>query len=179
MNGSIRKNPVRLVLDRVYDAAGILAAMCMIAILVVIVVQMVARWSSMTFPGGAEYAGYLMASASFLAFAHALNHGAHIRVNLLLTALGRNKFWAELWCLLIATAASTYVAWYAVKLVYWSRRLGDISQGQDQTMLWIVQLPMAVGAILLAICFADNLVTLIFTGRDNIASDLAEQSHGE
>ncbi|HCL66075.1 MAG TPA: ABC transporter substrate-binding protein [Rhizobium sp.] len=179
MNGSIRKHPVRRILDRLYDAAGGVAALCLVAILLVIVTQMVARWSSVTFPGGAEYAGYLMASASFLAFAHALNHGAHIRVNLLLTALGRNRFWGELWCLLIATAGSTYVAWYAVKLVYWSRKLGDISQGQDETMLWIVQLPMAAGAILLAICFADNLLTLIITGTDNIASDLAEQSHGE
>lgn len=179
MNVTTRENPLRRVLDSLYDAAGVVSALCLVAILLVIVAQMVARWSSLTFPGGAEYAGYLMASASFLAFAHALNHGAHIRVNLLLTALGPNKFWGELWCLVIATAASTYVAWYAVKLVYWSRKLGDVSQGQDETMLWIVQLPMAVGAILLAICFADNLVTLIMTGRDNIASDLAEQSHGE
>lgn len=179
MNASIRKHPLRLVLDRLYDAAGVISALCLIAILLVIVVQMVARWSSLTFPGGAEYAGYLMASASFLAFAHTLNHGAHIRVNLLLTALGGNKFWGELWCLVIGTAASTYLAWYAVKLVYWSRKLGDVSQGQDETMLWIVQTPMAVGAILLAICFADNLLALVITGRDNIASDLAEKSHGE
>ncbi|MGV8935682.1 MAG: TRAP transporter small permease [Allorhizobium sp.] len=179
MNGSIRRNPVRRVLDGIYNAAGLAAALCMVAILLVIVAQMVARWSSMTFPGAAEYAGYLMASASFLAFAHALNQGTHIRVNLLLTVLGRHKFWGELWCMIIATTASTYVAWYAVKLVYWSKKLGDISQGQDETMLWIVQLPMAAGAILLAICFADNLLTLIFTGKDNIASDLAEQSHGE
>lgn len=179
MNGSIRRNPVRLILDGAYALAGTVSALCLVAILVVIVAQMVARWSSMTFPGGAEYAGYLMASASFLAFAHALNHGTHIRVNLMLTALGRHKFWGELWCMVIATAASTYVAWYAAKLVYWSKKLGDISQGQDETMLWIVQLPMAAGAILLAICFADNLLTLILTGKDNIASDLAEQSHGE
>ena len=65
-----------------YDAAGYVAAACLVAILLVIVAQMVTRWMSVSVPGLAEYAGYLMAAASFLAFAHALNRGAHIRVNL-------------------------------------------------------------------------------------------------
>jgi TRAP-type C4-dicarboxylate transport system permease small subunit len=174
MTGSIRKHPVRQALDAVYEFAAYLAAACLVLLLCVIVLQMVARWSSLTFPGGAEYAGYLMAASSFLAFANALNSGAHIRVGLLLNALGERKFWAELWCLIVATAASTFLAWYAVKLVYWSRKLNDLSQGQDATPLWYVQIPVAVGAVLLAICFADNLVSLILTKRDNIAEGVAE-----
>ncbi|WP_454854707.1 TRAP transporter small permease [Rhizobium binxianense] len=179
MTVSVRKNPVRLVLDSIYDGAAVVASVCLVAILAVIVVQMVARWSSITFPGGAEYAGYLMATASFLAFAHALNNGSHIRVNLMLIALGRHKFWGELWCLVVGAAASGYVAWYAVKLVYWSRKLHDVSQGRDATPLWIVQIPMAAGAILLAVAFLDNLVLLLARGKDNIRSDVTGQSHGE
>ena len=170
---------MRRALDAVYDAGGVAAAACLLAILLVIVAQMVTRWLNISVPGLSEYAGYLMASASFLAFAHALNRGAHIRVNLFLTALGKRRFWGELWCMVIGVAASTYLAWYAVRLVYWSRKLGDLSQGQDATPMWIVQTPMAFGAILLAICFADNLVTLILTRRDNIGTDLVDQSHGE
>jgi TRAP-type C4-dicarboxylate transport system permease small subunit len=73
-----------------------------------------------------------------------------------------------LWGLAVGTAASTYLAWYAVRTVQVSARYNDISQGQDATPIWIPQLPMAAGAILLAVCFADNLVTLIARGRDNI-----------
>jgi TRAP-type C4-dicarboxylate transport system permease small subunit len=120
-----------------------------------------------------------MASASFLAFAHGLNRGVHIRVNLFLTWLGPRRFWGEVWCMAVGTAATAYLAWYAVKLVYWSRKLGDLSQGQDATPLWIVQTPMAFGAVLLAVCFLDNLISLIKRGRDNIGSDLVEQSHAE
>jgi TRAP-type C4-dicarboxylate transport system permease small subunit len=170
---------IRRGLDALYHGAGVLAALCLVGILVVICLQMMARWSGVSFDGSAEYAGYLMASASFLAFAHALNRGAHIRVNLFLTALGERRFWGEVWCLAIATAAATYLAWFAVRTVYWSWKLNEISQGQDATPIWIVQLPVAAGAILLAICFADNLLTLIFTRRDNIRSDVVEQSHGE
>ena len=38
---------------------------------------------------------------------------------------------------------------------------------------------MAVGAVLLAICFIDNLITLVLTRRDNIGSDVIGQSHGD
>jgi TRAP-type C4-dicarboxylate transport system permease small subunit len=170
---------IRRALDALYAAAGVLAAVCLVLILIVIVLQMGARWSGIAFPGSSEYAGYLMASASFLAFASALNSGAHIRVNLFLTALGARRYWGELWCLLIATAATSYVAWYAVKTVYWSRKLGDLSQGRDVTPLWIAQAPMAVGAVLLAVCFADNLVTLLLSGRDNIRPEPIAQPAAE
>ncbi|TPW32405.1 TRAP transporter small permease [Martelella alba] len=172
-------NPIRRGLDGLYHLAGYLASACLVAMLGVIVAQMVARWSALIFPGGAEYAGYLMAASSFLAFAYALNHGTHIRVNLFLTALGRFRFLGEFWCLAIAAAASTYMAWYAVKLVYWSRKLHDISQGQDATLLWYVQLPVAVGAVLLALAFVDNLVTLILTGQSNIAENPEDQEQAE
>jgi TRAP-type C4-dicarboxylate transport system permease small subunit len=167
---------VRRVLDAIYDGAGVMAALCLIVILCVIVLQMMARWSGTPFPGSSEYAGYLMAAASFLAFAHSLNRGAHIRVNLLLAVLGERRFWGELWSLVVGTAASAYLAWYAVKTVYWSWELHDVSQGQDVTPLWIPQLPMAFGAVLLAICFADNVITLITTRRDNIRSNVVEQA---
>lgn len=173
------KAVIRRSLDAVYDAAGILSAICLVAILVIITAQVIARWAGIQFNGSNEYAGYFMASASFLAFAHTLNRGAHIRVGLLLNALGPRRFWGELWCLAVASIASTYLAWYAVKMVYWSFRLNDVSQGQDVTPLWIAQTPMAAGAAMLAVCFIDNLVALLIRGRDNIREDLAEQSHAE
>ena len=144
---------IRRALDAIYRAAGVLSAACLLAILVVIVMQMAARWAGIAFPGSSEYAGYLMASASFLAFAYALNSGTHIRVSLLLTALGRWRFFGELWAMLIATAASCYLAWNAVRTTYWSHKLHDVSQGQDATPIWIVQIPMAIGAVLLADLF--------------------------
>lgn len=179
MPDSARRRGIGGLLDRLYDAAGAVAALCLALLLLVIVAQMAARWTSRMFPGGAEYAGYLMAAASFLAFAHTLNRGAHIRVGIGLAALGRHRWWGELFGLLIGTAIAGYLAWYAVKLVRVSARFGDVSQGQDRMLLWIVQLPVAIGAVLLAVCFADNLVTLLLRGRDNIRSDPEAQSHAE
>ena len=96
--------PVRPWLDRLYDACGAVAAVFLLALLVVITLQMVARWSGQQFPGSTDYAGYCMAAASFFALAYALNRGAHIRVSLLLGRLGRWRRAGELWCFAIAAA---------------------------------------------------------------------------
>ncbi|TKT82519.1 TRAP transporter small permease [Aquamicrobium sp. LC103] len=170
---------VRRFLDAIYDLAGALAAFCLVAILVVITLQVAARWLGIPFHGSSEYAGYFMAAASFLAFAHTLNRGGHIRVGLLLNALGVRRFWGELWCLVIASLATSYLAWYAVRTVYWSWRLNDVSQGQDATPLWMAQAPMAAGAVILAVCFVDNLVTLALTRRDNIHAELSAETRTE
>ena len=79
---------LRRILDGLYKAGGVIAALFLIAILSLIVIQMVARWTGEVFSGAPDYAGYCMAGASFFAFAYALNHGAHIRVSIVLNALG-------------------------------------------------------------------------------------------
>jgi TRAP-type C4-dicarboxylate transport system permease small subunit len=174
------KGLVRRSLDRLYDAASVLAAICLFLMLVVIVLQMIARWTATAFPGSTQYAGYLMAASSFLAFAQTLNRGVHIRVTLLFNALGpRSRRLVELWSLFIGTAAACYLARFAVRSVYWSYMLHDVSEGQDATAMWMAQLPMAIGAVILAICFIDNLLTMFFRGRDNIRSENLEQSHAE
>ena len=71
-------------LDRLYMAAGLVAALAMISILVIIIWQMVARWVGFTFEGSTEFAGYAMAATSFFALAHAFSRGAHIRVSIFL-----------------------------------------------------------------------------------------------
>ena len=162
-------------LDGLYTAGGVLASLFLIAILLLIVIQMAARWTGQVFSGAPDYAGYCMAAASFLAFAHALNRGAHIRVSLLLNVLGKHRYWLELWCFGAGALASSYLAWYAVKATLWSHKFHDISQGQDATELWIPQMGMSIGAVLLAICFWDNLVRLIVLNEHAIRADSIAQ----
>jgi len=153
---------LRRALDALYRLCGFIAALCLIAVLLVILGQITARWLGLQFPGSTAYAGYAMAGASFFALAYTLNHGAHIRVSLVIGQLGgRARRLAELWCLAIATGLSGYFAWYAIKAVRISRLINDVSQGQDATPLWIPQLAMAAGTVVLAIAFADHLVRLL------------------
>ena len=166
---------LRVGLDLLYRLAEFIAALCMIAILALIVLQMLARWSSEVFPGAPEYAAYFMAAASFMGFGAALNRGAHIRVSLLLNAVGpKMKRYVDIWCFAVASATMWYFVWHARQFVYWSWKFNDISQAQDKTALWIPQSVMIIGGALLAIALTDNLVNLIFKGENRISHDNIE-----
>ena len=141
---------------------------------------MVARWTGEVFPGAASYAGYAMAAASFLAFANALNRGAHIRVSVLLNALPAGpKRLLEIWCFGLAAAIAWYFTYYAYWFVYWSWKFNEVSQSQDATSLWIPQSVMVVGGGILAIALTDNLLYLIVKGEHRLTRDLVDQSFGE
>jgi len=169
-------------LNFIYTAAAVLAGVCLIVILLMIVIQMLARWDwsapvfyplTEAFPGIPDYSGYAMATASFLAFASALNKGTHIRVSLLLNALGPRARWvAEVWCFGIATAVAWYVTYYIYRMIGFAIKFNDVSQGQDATPLWIAQSPMLLGAVILAIAITDNLITLLITGNHRIVRDV-------
>lgn len=165
-------------LDRLYDACGAIAALFLLTLLAVIVLQMAARWSGQQFPGSTDYAGYCMAATSFFALAYALNRGAHIRVSLLLTRLGRWRRAGELWCFGVASALACYFAWYAIKAVRVSYQLHDISQGQDATPLWIPQLVMAIGGTLFAIALIDRFVQVAAGGDWELARPIEGEIPG-
>ncbi len=170
----------RSILDRVYFGSGVIAALFLIAILSLIVIQMAARWTGEVFPGAPDYAGYCMAAASFFAFAHALNRGAHIRVSMLLNAVGpKFRRLLDTWCFAIATALGWYFAFYATKSTYWSWKFGEVSQGQDATAMWIPQSAMVLGSVIFAIALTDHLIHVVLSGGHRIESDVVEQSHGE
>ncbi|MFD2741060.1 TRAP transporter small permease [Sulfitobacter aestuarii] len=171
---------LRRFLDAIYSGAGALAALCLIAILLLIVAQMVARWSGNVFPGAASYAGYAMAGASFLAFANALSRGAHIRVSILLNALSEGpRRLLEIWCFGLAAAIACYFTHYAYWFVYWSWKFKEVSQDQDATLLWIPQSVMVIGGAILALALIDNLLHVLIRGRHRIERDLLDQSFGE
>lgn len=175
-----KQGAIRRALDGLYQVSGALAALCLVAILVLIVVQMVARWVGDVFPGAPQYAGYMMAAASFLAFASALNGGAHIRVSILLNSVpDRVKWLLEIWCFGIATAVIAYFVYYAYWFVYWSWKFNEVSQAQDASALWIPQSVMVTGGGVLLIAFADNLISVLRKGTHRMGSSIVDQSFGE
>jgi len=150
---------VRAALDRLYNAAAYLAALFLIGTLVFVMLGIGGRLLDVFIPGTDSYAGYCMAAAGFLALAHTLKRGEHIRVSLVLEHVGaRTRHRMELFALAIATLLATSFAFYSVRLAYQSWSFNDISTGNDATPLWIPQLSMAVGTVVLLIAFVDELV---------------------
>ena len=150
---------MRKALNALYDGAAGLAALFMVGLLVMVLLSVISRLLHFHVPGTDAYAGYLMAGAGFLALAHTLKRGEHIRVTLLLGALkGKAKRGAEIWALSAAVALAGLSAFYSCRLAWQSHVFNDISTGNDATRLWIPQLSMAVGTVILCIAFIDELV---------------------
>jgi TRAP-type C4-dicarboxylate transport system permease small subunit len=169
---------MRKLLDGLYDGAAWLGALFMVGTLVSVLAGVLDRQFAWSLRGTDMYAGYCMAASGFLALAHTLKKGEHIRVTLLLNAVkGRAKRAIEIWALAAAVALSALFAFYSVKLSVNSWQFNDISTGNDATPLWIPQITMGVGAVILLIAFIDELVLEISGKRVQTSSD--EMLHNE
>jgi TRAP-type C4-dicarboxylate transport system permease small subunit len=150
---------MRRALDGLYNSAAALAALCMVGLLVMVMLSVVSRQMGFNVRGTDAYAGYFMAGAGFLALAHTLKKGEHIRVTLILNALkGSWRKALEVWSLGFASLLSTVMAFYSCRLVWQSLDFNDVSTGVDATPLWIPQLVMALGTVVFAIAFIDDFI---------------------
>ncbi|HMQ73325.1 MAG: TRAP transporter small permease subunit, partial [Rhodoferax sp.] len=165
---------MRRALDLLYDGAAWLAALAMVGLLAMVLLAIASRQLDFHVAGTDAYAGYLMAAAGFLALAHTFKRGEHIRVTLVLGHVGpRARRVLELWSLVAGTLLAALAAWYAVRLAWQSHLFHDISTGNDATPLWIPQLAMAAGSIVLLVAFVDELVLELRGRRVHASPDEA------
>jgi len=148
---------MRKLLDALYLKTAALAAVFMVGLLIMVLLSILGRQLGFHLPGTDAYAGYLMAGSGFLALAHTLKRGEHIRVTLVLHHLsGRARHILEMWALGAGTLLSLLFAWYSIRLVWQSHLFNDISTSTDATPLWLPQLGMAIGASVMAIACLDE-----------------------
>jgi TRAP-type C4-dicarboxylate transport system permease small subunit len=169
---------MRKLLDGLYSAAEFLAAVCMVGVLLAVLTSILSRQLQFHVSGLDAYAGYFMASAGFLALASTLRHGEHIRVTLVLNALApAGKRRLDIAALAVGVAIAVSLAVFSTKLVVDSYTFNDISTSNDATPLWIPQLGMAAGTILLLIAFIDLFISRI--RGDESGMDAEEQQRHE
>jgi TRAP-type C4-dicarboxylate transport system permease small subunit len=172
------KGGMRRFLDFLYDASAWLAALAMVGVLAAVLLSIVSRQLGFNVPGTDAYAGYAMAAAGFLALAHTLKRNEHIRVTLILGRLqGASRHGLEMWALSAGVALAALFAFYSVRLAWVSHAINDMSTGNDATPLWIPQITMALGTIVLFIAFVDEWV-LELRGQRKVA-DSEEALHNE
>ena len=146
-------------LVQLYRWSGYTAALCLIVIALLVLTSIFSRLISVYIPGLTEYSGYAMAASSFLALAYTFEKKGHIRVELLISRLADSKRWyAEIWCLTVGVIVSTYLAFYFTKLVYWSWRFEEHSEGADAILLWKPQALVMVGSIIFAVCIVHHWI---------------------
>ncbi len=165
-----KSNLLRKCLNTLYLGSGWLAAACIAAICLLVVCQvclnLADRLSSaitgsaigLTIPSYADFTGFFLAAASFLALAHTLRQGGHIRVTLIISHLNKPlRHILETWCLLLATGVTLYFSWYTFTLIQESYIYHDLSPGMIAVPIWIPQSAMFAGLVVLSIALIDEL----------------------
>ncbi len=160
---------MRRALDRLYALSLTLAALLLCAIAVIVLLQVglnilddiaglvSGRPIGLLIPSYADFTGFFLAGASFLALAGTLRAGGHIRVTLIIHHLApKTRRQVELWVLFVAFLFAAYFTWYAGALTHESLVFDDRADGMVPTPLWIPQSVMAFGALVLSIALADE-----------------------
>jgi len=157
---------LRNFLNRLYDAAGYLAAFFVFGIFAIMIGQTVMRELGLKTSGADDLTKWFSAAAAFLAMAHAFRRGDFVRVTLLIEHVGpRMRRAMELASLAIASAACSYLAFWAARSTYESWLYKDMSDGVIAVALWIPQLSFVLGALLLAVSVVEQLVTVILGAK--------------
>lgn len=169
---------MRRALRALYELTGMLGGIFMVLLLVFVLYSVgpgVGLWIEQTFGlpnpityvarSADEFAGYAMLASAFLAFASTFGRGEHIRVTLFLQRLqGTPRRLAEIWCLALGSLLTGYLAWFSVRLCWQSYEINDLSTGLIAIPLWIPQVGMAVGAVVLCIAVVEQLVVVVTGG---------------
>tara|TARA_B100001109_G_C18655281_1_gene376979 strand:+ start:69 stop:551 length:483 start_codon:yes stop_codon:yes gene_type:complete len=149
-------------LNKLYKYSGYIAATFLIFVAIFILIGISSRIFGFYIRGLAEYSGYCMASASFFALAYTFVEGGHIRITLFLEKLsGLKKKLIEIWCLIISSFFSGYLAFYFIKMLIISFKFQERSEGADEILIWIPQTSVAIGSTIFFISVFHKLILII------------------
>ena len=145
-------------LDWLYRSCGVLAALCLAAIVLLILAQIIGRLLGFIVPSADDFAGYCMGASTFLAMAYTLRAGGHIRVTMVISHLPKSVArWLEVFCTGLGTVLTGYFAWFMIQMVRESYAFNEVSQGHLAIPLWIPQTTLAVGLVVLCLAFTEEL----------------------
>lgn len=167
---------IRRLLDRLYDAAGYMAAFFVFAIFVSMLATTIMRESGLRTGGWEDVVSWLTAAAAFFGLAHTFKHGDFVRVELLMSNLKPAPRRAlELFALLAGTVFVGYLAVSTTAYVHQSWVFGDMSGGLIVVPIWVPQLSFVFGSWLLFIAIVDELVLVLRGARPTYVTAVEER----
>lgn len=153
---------MRKTVDLMYKLSGVLAALSMVAIMLLITAQVLARWFNSHIPSSDDISGYLVVWATYLGLAYAMQQASHIRVELFLTRCSRRVSQClNLAVCIIALILVGALLYYSTLLMLESYEYGDKTDGEVAMPLWLMQLPMIIGSMMFLIAIADYFLQVL------------------
>lgn len=145
-----------------YLSSAILSGSCLVIMTLLILAQIAARFFGIIIPSSEDFAGWLLSATIFFGLAYTFHNDGHIRVTILLSRLrNRTKRVVEFFNLSAGILITGYLAYYTSYTAYESYIYEDVSDTYLAVPLWIVQIPMALGSVFLAIAVIDTFIQAI------------------
>jgi TRAP-type C4-dicarboxylate transport system permease small subunit len=168
---------MRRFLDALYDLAAALAALCVLAIFMLMIYASLGRGMGWRVGIVNDLVAWLCAAAAFLAMAKAFRNGDFVRVTLLLERLGpRARRAFEMVSLAVAALAIGYLAWWAARFTYESWQFKDMAGGLLVVPIWWPQMTFVIGALLFFVAVIDELVAVLRGAKPTYVR-LVEERH--
>ena len=157
---------MRRFLDRLYDAAGAAAAVCLASIAAVMLAQAAMREFGYLFRGADDIVAWLCAASAFLALGHTFRRGELVRVGIVIDHLPpRVRRPVGIGALFIALAFVVYMAYAVLRFVYESWAFKEVAQGLIQIPIWIPQMSFVLGVLVLLIAVVDEFIVMVGGGK--------------
>lgn len=178
MNASLtpRASSVRRFLDGLYLLGGQLAALCVLAILVLMIGASVGRVLDWRVSWVNDIVAWLCAGAAFMGMAYSFRNGDFVRVTLVLESVSAPmRRWLELISLTVAAVAIGYLGYWAARFTWESYEFNDIAGNMVAIPIWIPQLSFVIGSAILVIAVVDECVCVFQGGKPSYVARVEER----
>lgn len=167
---------MRRALDALYWSGGALAALCVLAILILMVWASLGRAFEWRVSWVNDVVAWLCAAAAFMGMAYSFRNGDFVRVTLLLETVSAPVRRAlEVACLLVATVAIGYLGFWAARFTWESWEFNDIAGNMVPIPIWIPQMSFVVGALIFVIAVLDECVCVVRGGKPSYVARVEER----
>lgn len=154
-------NPLAPVLAWFYRITTALAAVCFVAVVVLVLYQLGGEVFPYVPRSADEFAGYCMGASAFLALPDALRSGDHIRVTLITGRLPRQARRTTEWvALAISLALTAWMTWFMVRMAWVSWSSHEVSSGLIELPMWLPQGALAWGSVAFLVAMIELAVDL-------------------
>lgn len=167
---------LRRALDGLYALGGIIAALCVLTILILMLGASLGRMLDWRVSWVNDVVGWLCAAAAFLGMAYSFRNGDFVRVSLLMENVSpRVRHWMEVVSLGIAMVAIAYLGYWAARFTYESWEFNDIAGNMVAIPIWIPQMSFVIGALILVIAVADECIKVLRGGKPTYVARVEER----
>ena len=168
---------VRTALEALYRWTAYLGACFIVGIGLLITAQVIGRETGVQVKGADDITAWSVVAAGFLPLAHTYRMNGQIRVTLLIERFsGMMRTALELLVLGVALFLVGFLCFSAFDMTWDSYRFGDLSQGLIVIPIWIPQISIGIGTLVLVIAIVDDVVSTMLGRLPSYVAAAAEAS---